>query len=298
MANSIELVEKMLPLLDEVYKAEAKSSGLEAPAEFIAESSDAHSVKIAKMALVGLGNYDKAKGFPEGDVTLSWETHTFTNDRGRRFSIDRMDNQESFSLTAARLVGAYMREHVIPEVDAYRFNAIAAKAGNVAAAGTLTSSNAKSELDKAIVTLQEQEVDDSRMVIYMTPTVAQLLSDNIVRTTLNGDKNVNNIIETYNGIQIVRVPQTRFYKGITLDAGESSTEGGYKKTVGDGADINFIVMDRGACYTVTKLNISKLFTPDENQNKDAWQFDFRLYHDAFVLDNKKPGIYVHAKAAA
>ena len=45
----------------------------------------------------------------------------------------------------------------------------------------------------------------------------------------------------------------------------------------------------------TKSNVAKLFTPDENQNKDAWQFDYRLYHDSFVLDNKVQGIYVHTK---
>ena len=296
MAQSITLVQKMLPLLDEVYKAEAKSAGLEAPAEFVRETADANSVKIAKMALVGLGNYSKTTGFPAGDITLEWETHTFSNDRGRRFSIDRMDNQESFGLVAARLVGEFMRSEVIPEVDAYRFNKIATGAGNSATA-TLTGETAKSALDTAIVTLQEKEVDDSRMAIYMTPTVAQFLSDNITRTTMNGERNVNNIIETYNGIQIIRVPQTRFYKGITLDAGSASTNGGYKKTDTTGADINFIVMDRASCYNVTKLNVAKIFTPDENQNKDAWQFDFRLYHDTFLLENKKSGIYAHCKAA-
>lgn len=296
MANNITLVEKMLPLLDEVYKAEAKSAGLEAPAEFVRESSDAKSVKIAKMALVGLGDYSRTTGYKEGDINLTWETHQFTNDRGRRFSIDRMDDQESFGLVSARMVGEFMRTQVIPEVDAYRFNKIAAGATHSATA-TLTADTAKSALDTAIVTLQEGEVDDTRMVIYMTPTVAQLLSDNITRTTLNGEGNVNNVIETYNGIQIVRVPQTRFYKGITLNDGANSNAGGYTKTAGTGADINFIVMDKGACYNVTKLNVGKLFTPDENQSKDAWQFDFRMYHDSFVLDNKKGGIYAHCKAA-
>ena len=300
MSNTINLVQKMLPLLDEVYKSSAKSAGLEAPAEFVRESADANSVKIAKMALVGLGNYSKASGFPDGDISLTWETHQFTNDRGRRFSIDRMDNVESFGLVAARLVGEFMRTEVIPEVDAYRFAKIASKATTTVAAD-LTSSTTKAALDTAIVTLQEKEVDDNNMVIFMTPTVAQTLSDNIARTTINGDKNVNNIIETYNGIQIIRVPQTRFYSKITLNAGAATNAGGYSKTqaatgVTAGKNLNFIVMDRNACYNVTKLNVAKIFTPDENQSKDAWQFDFRLYHDTFVLDNKKDGIYVHTAA--
>ena len=297
MANSIDLVTKFLPLIDEVYKKEAKSAILEAPAELVRESEDANTVKIAKLAMVGLGNYDADDGYPDGDVTLSWETHTFANDRGRRFSVDRMQNIESFGLTAARMVGEYLRSYVIPEIDAYRFAKIATKATQSATA-TLTGTGTKAALDTGIVKLQENEVDDNRMVIFMTPTVAQNLSDNITRTTLNGEGNVNNIVETYNGIQIVRVPQTRFYTQVTLDAGATSSAGGYTKTTATGADLNFIVMDRNASFNITKLYASKLFTPDENQNKDAWQFDFRAYHDSFVFDNKISGIYVHKKAAA
>lgn len=301
MTQQIDLVTKMLPLIDEVYKKEAKSSILEAPSELVQETQDANTFKIAKLALMGLGDYSKTTGFPEGDISLTWETHTFANDRGRRFSVDRMDNIESFGLVAGRMVGEFIRQYVIPEIDAYRFAKIASKAGNIATAATLTASTAKSALDTAITTLQEKEVDDNRQIIFATPTVAQLLSDNITRTTLNGENAINNVIESYNGIQIVRVPQTRFYTQITLADGQPSgganTAGGYSKTAATGADINFIVMDKDASVNITKSVVAKLFTPDENQNKDAWQFDYRLYHDSFVSDNKKAGIYLNAKAA-
>lgn len=299
---SISLVTKMLPLIDEVYRKEAKSAILEAPAELVQQTMDANVVKIAKLALIGLGNYSKSNGYPAGDVSLSWETHTFSNDRGRRFSVDRMDDMESFGLVSARMVGEFLRNYVIPEVDAYRFAKIAqGYASGQTASATLNSSTAKGALDTGIVTLQENEVDDSRLVIFMTPTVAQLLSDNITRTTANGENNINNVIETYNGIQIVRVPQTRFYNKIDLNAGATGNAGGYAKHSSTGSsdpagkDLNFIVMDRAASVNITKLSVGKLFTPDENQNKDAYQFDFRLYHDSFVFDNKKKGIYVHTK---
>lgn len=298
MANSIELVNKMLPLIDEVYKSAAKSTILEAPAEFVRETSDANTVKIAKLNMVGLGNYNKETGFPVGDVNLEWETHQFTNDRGRRFSVDRMDDVESFGLISSRMVGEYLRRFVVPEIDAYRFSKIASASGAVNVQATLDNTTVKKAVDTAIVDLQEKEIDTEQLVFFMTPTVAQLLSDNITRSTSNGDRSIENRIETYNGIQIIRVPQTRLYKGITLDPGSSSSTGGYKKTDSTGADINFILMDRGAAYNVTKLNVAKFITPDQNQNKDAYQFDFRLYHDTFVLENKVKGIYVHHKAAA
>ena len=155
MANSIGLVTKMLPLIDEIYRTEAKSAVLEAPAELVQETQDANVFKIAKMSMVGLGNYSKSTGFPAGDLTLEWETHTFANDRGRRFSIDRMDDVESFGLVAGRMVGEFVRNYVIPEVDAYRFAKIATKAGKKATAATLTDSTAKGALDDGIVALQE-----------------------------------------------------------------------------------------------------------------------------------------------
>lgn len=296
MTNKIDLVTKMLPLIDEVYKMEAKSSILEAPTELVRETQNAKTFEIAKMLMVGLGDYSKTTGFPEGDLTLEWESFTFANDRGRRFSIDRMDDLESFKLVSARMVAKFLREFVIPETDAYRFAKIASKAADKVQ-GTLDSTTAKKAIDTAITTLEEKEIDTSRLIIFTTPTMAQTISDNIERTTQNGENGINNIIDTYNDVRLIKVPQTRFYTGVTLDPGSDPTKGGYKKTPSTGSDINFIVMDREASVNITKSSITKLFTPDENQSKDAWQFDYRLYHDSFVFDNKAEGIYLHSKAA-
>ena len=51
-----------------------------------------------------------------------------------------------------------------------------------------------------------------------------------------------------------------------------------------------------AILQVEKFALPKIFTPDENQSKDAWKFQFRLYHDAFVYENKVKGIYLHKNA--
>ena len=52
-----------------------------------------------------------------------------------------------------------------------------------------------------------------------------------------------------------------------------------------------------AVVQVQKFALPKIFTPDENQDKDAWKYQFRLYHDAFVYENKVKGIYLHSKGA-
>jgi hypothetical protein len=93
------------------------------------------------------------------------------------------------------------------------------------------------------------------------------------------------------------VPQTRFYKGITLDAGSSASAGGFAKTGSTGRDINFLMVHPSAVLQATKLAQLKIFSPEENQSADDWLIQYRLYHDAFVFDNKVKGIYSHIKGS-
>ena len=41
----------------------------------------------------------------------------------------------------------------------------------------------------------------------------------------------------------------------------------------------------------------KIFTPQENQAADAWLCEYRRYHDLWVMDNKKAGIFANIKSA-
>lgn len=45
-------------------------------------------VKIPKINMDGLGDYDRSKGFTDGAVTLEYETKVMTMDRGRSFMLD------------------------------------------------------------------------------------------------------------------------------------------------------------------------------------------------------------------
>jgi hypothetical protein len=87
---------------------------------------------------------------------------------------------------------------------------------------------------------------------------------------------------------IIYVPQNRFNTGITLNDGSAGW--GYTAT---GAPINFLMVCPDSVMQATKMALPKVFTPDENQSKDAWKFQYRLYHDAMVYENKAGGIYVH-----
>ena len=87
MANSISLVTKFLPVLDAVYKRESVTSILDTANDRV-EFIGANIVKLFKIDLDGLGNYDRNNGFVSGDVTATWEQLQLTQDRGRSFMLD------------------------------------------------------------------------------------------------------------------------------------------------------------------------------------------------------------------
>ena len=48
-----------------------------------------------------------------------------TQDRGRAFIIDSMDNEETIGMSFGKLAGEFIRTKVAPEIDAYTFATLA-----------------------------------------------------------------------------------------------------------------------------------------------------------------------------
>ena len=301
MANAITTQVDYTDLLDEVYKNAAKTAGLEAEQGMIRETELAGTFLIAKMSLDALGDYSRATGFVDGDATLTWETHTFSQDRARSFSIDNMDNLETADIAFGRLAGEFIRTAEVPEVDAYRFSVMAGGAGTEASAD-LTSSTTAEAVDTAQVVMDDAEVQEEGRILYATSQIikniqnSDLFTRNLDITTPSG---INKTIQAYDGMEIVKVPQGRFYSAITMLDGSTGGEeaGGYTKAAG-GFDLNFMIVHPSSVISAVKHQKVRVFSPDVNQDKDAYKYDFRIYYDLFVLDNKTDGIYVHTVAQA
>ena len=300
MANSISLVTKFLPLIDEIYAAEAKTSVLEKP-EFVQYLDGANAVKIMKLAIEGLGNYSRENGYAKGAISAIWETHTLSYDRGRKFILDKMDNEETMGLTLGAAMKEFHRTKVAPEIDAFRFAKLASKAGLTTNGATLTASTASGAIDDAIAEMKEAEVPLEGGYLFITPTVKKYVSQSASYV-----KNINGAVkqgrtadfDTYETLKVIEVPQTRFYTAIDLYDGVSSgeTAGGYEKA-STGKDINFMIVANGTALPVIKHNSSNLIDGSKDSGDyDAWVLKYRLYHDIFVPDNKVKGIYLHKKA--
>jgi len=298
MANSIALASRFQPILDEVYKYASITSFMDGLTKPI-ENGGVAEVKIFKISMVGLGTYSRTTGYPIGDVTGTWETITLLAERGREFSIDRMDNEETFGMAFGKLAGEFIRTWVAPEVDAYRFAKYAGAVGiNKATPATLTSATVMAAIDVAQATLDSYEVPREGRVLFVSAEVSGFINAAVSRVLAN-ESSVDKRVTTLDGTRIVVVPAGRFNVLVTLNAGATSSAGGFAATTGGtGQVINFILMDPNARDQATKHANLKIFTPEENQDMDAWKVQYRLYHDAWCYENKVKGIYLHAKVAA
>ena len=300
MANSIALAQKYLPMLDEVYKASAKSAILDATKVEIVQGN---TVKVFKTSMDGLGDYSRNDGFIKGDVTGTWETLTLSKDRGRTFQVDRMDNEETIDMAFGTLAGEFIRTKVVPEVDAYAFAKLAGTSGvdsGTAADVTVGTTDVPSLIEEAERSMNENEVPQEGRILFISETAYAGMKNKIDRTTMNGEGGIDRGVVSFDGMRIIRVPQNRFYTAITLYDGKTAgqTAGGYVGTATTGYKINFMIVHPSAVCKVVKHVLPRIFTPDVNQAADAWKFDYRLYHDIFAYENKVKGIYLHRGATA
>lgn len=291
MANSIALAKQFVAMLDEVYKVASLTSDLDGAAELVRAGANANELIIPKLSMSGLGDYSRNSGYVDGDVTLTNETVQCNFDRGRMFTVDNMDNQETANIAFGRLAGEFIRTKVVPELDAFRFAKYAGVAGisKVAAGATLSDGAAViAALRAAITKMDEDEVPTEQRYLYITPTLHGLVQDM--------DTNKSREVLT-RFAKVVDVPQTRFYTAIEQYDGKTSGEeaGGYVKAE-SAKDINFMVIHKPAVIQFQKHVAPKFISPDQNQTADAWKYGYRNVGIADAYENKVAGIYLHHKA--
>ncbi|MBY0758529.1 hypothetical protein [Sellimonas caecigallum] len=284
MANTIALRKQYSTLLDEVYKLASLTAVLDGPNELVQEGANANEILIPKISMQGLADYNKQTGYVAGDVTLEYETKKCTYDRGRMFTVDAMDNIESAGIAFGRLSGEFLRTKVVPELDAWRLASYAQISGVTTVKANLSDGKtALAALRAARGKIENAEANLATCYLFINPTVYGMIED--LDTTSS-----RKAIEGFAGI--IKVPQGRFYNKIDLAA---SGAGGYAKNSA-GLDINFLIVDKQAAIQYQKHTVSKIITPEQNQDADAWKFGYRTVGIAECKDNKKDGIYVHTVA--
>lgn len=289
MANAIELFKKYATKLDEVYKLASCTSDLDGDTTLVRAGANTNEIVIPVLDMDGLADYSRNDGYVKGSANLTMESVKFNYDRGRKFGVDAMDNEETAGLAFGRLSSEFVRTKVVPEMDAFRFATYAAKDGISKASGDLTDGVAVLEaLVTAMSDMDESEVPEEERYLKITPTLL----------------NAVQAVDSYKSKEILnrfasvkRVPQSRFYTAITLLDGKADDElaGGYTKAA-DAKDINFMIFHKPALLQYPKHTVNKIITPEANQESDGYLAFYRAYGLADVYKNKTAGIYLHHKA--
>lgn len=291
MANSITKFKAYTSMLDEVYKLASLTSVLDINDAMVQAGANANEIVIPKISMDGMADYSRSAGYVGGDVTLTNETVQFNYDRGRSFTIDSMDNEETAGVAFGRLSSEFIRTKAAPEIDAFRFATYCGLTGigKATAATYSTADTVLAAINAGVTSLDEAEVPDTERYLFITPTLYNL--------AMSADTTKSK--EMLDGFaQITKVPQSRFYTSIDLLDGTTDGEeaGGFGKTATTGKDINFMIIHKPALIQYSKHVVNKVVTPEENQTSDGWKFFYRSYGLADAYENKVAGIYLSNKA--
>lgn len=295
--------------LDRVAVQDAVTGWMDANAGQVIYNGGAE-VKIPKMSVQGLGNYDRDNGYQQGAVTLEYETRKMTQDRGRKFQLDAMDvNENNFVTTAAAVMGEFQRVQVTPEIDAYRLSKIASDVIAAAKAGMIAYQYVPGTEGTSALKKFKEGIKNIRDNGYNGPLVAHVTPEYLMELELELAGKITSVtfskggidtkVPAVDGVALIETPSNRMYTAITIQDGKSGGQeaGGYKK--GSSAkDINFMIMPRTTPIAVTKQDIMRIFDPTTNQKANAWQMDYRRFHDLWIMDNKLDSVYLNIKDAA
>lgn len=306
MANTLAYATLFQQNLDKAAVQQARTGWMEGNAGQVIYKGG-KEVKIPKLSMDGLGDYDRNGGFNGGSVTFEYQTKQMTHDRGRSFSIDELDVDETnFVVTASTIMGEFQRTKVVPEIDATRIASLATMAIGVEGDTqveyeyTPAKTTIVDKIKLGIKNIREAGFE-GELICYVTYDVAMLVSQyygeklSAATFALNG---VDTRVPAIDGVPLVEMTSNKMYTKLKFNDGKTSeqTKGGFEKA-SDGKSINFLLVAKECPIAVSKTDNMRIFSPEINQKARAWAMDYRKFHDIWVPDNKLKGLYVSVKEA-
>lgn len=267
---AINYASKYAQRIDERFAKEALSgSAINQDFDFVGvKTVNIYSVPTSEMhdyTKSGTNRY----GTPE-ELENSVQEMTMSQDRSFTFTIDRGNyNDTQMSNAAGAALQRQLREVVIPEIDTYRFAKICANAGTTAT-GTITNENAYDAFIDGTTALVDNKVPLAGAVAYVSSAYFKLIKLDpsfIKQSDIAQNIAIRGQLGMIDGIPIVVLPKSYIPAGV-----------------------NFFITNRIATTAPVKLSEYKIH--DNPPGINGWLIEGRVYHDAFVLNNKKKAIYV------
>lgn len=279
--NTITLVTKFSPLVDERFATESKTSlVVNRDFDFIGTKS----IKIYSVATAEMNDYGRNATMGTGtgevlsrygtikDLSNTTQEVTMEKDRSFTFVIDKMDEDETLgALNAGSALARQLREVIIPEVDKYTFGKMATNAGHTETE-TITDNNAYSSILAGTEYFDEKYVPTEGRVASVTPAFYTHLkkdSNAVLETEIGQNMRIRGVVSNMDGVVIQKVPSTLMPTGV-----------------------NFILSHRVATTQAIKLAEYKVHNNVPFVSGSL--VEGRIYYTAFVRNNKKDALYVSA----
>lgn len=238
-----------------------------------------NAITTYSLPTVDMNDYNMSGLSRYGNPTeLQDTTHTYImgRDRSFTFTIDRRNYSDTMMIKeAGKALARQIDEVVTPEVDMYRFQKIASRAGlKQESMPPIDRTNAYEAFLDAQAILTENKVPKAGMFAYITPTVYKSikLDDSFIK---KGDMSqkiaINGVVGEIDGIPITVVPASYLPAGI-----------------------EFMITNKIANPAPLKLSEYKIH--DNPPGINGWLVEGRLYYDCFTHENKKLMTYVYSTA--
>lgn len=263
-------------LVDERFSTEAKSNSLVNQAfDFVG----AKTVNLYDVSTAEMNDYNRGGTWRYGnpdELNATVEEYTMTQDKSFTFTIDKLNKDETKqALEAGSALNRQLRERVVPMIDTYRFDKMAAEAG-ASVNGELNADTIYDAFLDATVALDEKEVPLEGRNIVVTPAVYKLIKasdDIIMETEIGQDARNRGVVGMIDGMEVIRVPQNRI-----------GTE-------------NFGFMVAHSVATTAPVKLAEYKIHEDAPGISGSLVEGRVAFDAFVRKNKADAIYVHINAA-
>lgn len=271
---AIELVSKFAKHVDEQFAAESKIS-LITNQDY--DWTGAHTVKVYKVTTAPMNDYDRqnsGSGISRygtiNELSATTQEMILKKDRSFTYSVDKLNEDETLrQVAAASSLARQQREVIIPEIDTYVLNEMVKGAGTKADKVALTAENIYTKIMEAGKELDNNMVPDDSRYLVVTPDIYMLMKQNkdfMTATDIAQEMKIKGVIAMIDGVTVIKVPANRVPN-----------------------KFGFMMVHPSATVAPKKLEEFKIHA--DPQFISGSLVEGRIVYDAFILDNKKKGIY-------
>lgn len=236
--------------------------------------SGVDTVNVYSMGTVPMANYNMSGlqryGTPQ-ELSDDIQTLVLQQDRAFTYTIDRRNYDTTMMV---REVGRSLRrqidEVVVPEIDIFRLKRLADNAGTVIE-GEITEETAYSAFVDAVITIRGNKAPLAGSFAYVSANFYKSirLDKSFIKSgDISQSMLVNGQVGMIEGVPIITVPFNYLPDGV-----------------------EFLLTNRIASTAPMKLESFKWHENPVGVN--GWLVEGRIYHDAFILNNKSKSIYLH-----